>query len=131
MEDKELRFWTTNGNHFLVASLKSQPEKVIGCVAYQDIGSGTIEVNRLSVDSGFRGLGIAKSLMDTVFYAAKKSGHTRVYLVTSNGHESAIQLYRKLGFKEVIGKFKPSRRMSKFLTILHMKTYHEFSFNLK
>ena len=59
MKDKELKFWTKQpGNCFLVASLSSDPDKVVGCVAYKSVGSNTVQVNRMSVARDFRGLGV-------------------------------------------------------------------------
>lgn len=130
MKDKELQFWTTWPNHFLVAALQSDPGKVLGCVAYKTIGSNSVEVNRLSVAGDVRGLGLGKKLMVAVFECAKQNGHSRVYLTTSNGQETAIKLYRKMGFKEV-GREGLQTPISKYLIPINGLHVLQFLYELK
>ena len=49
MGDRQLIFWTTKPNRFLVIVPESQPEKVLGCVACKPIDSCTVQVNHMSV----------------------------------------------------------------------------------
>ena len=131
MKDKELKFWTKQpGNCFLVASLSSHPDKVVGCVAYKSLGSDTVEVNRMSVAKDFRGLGVGRKLMETVLEQAKQGGYSRVYLTTSNGQETAIKLYRKMGFVE-IGRVGLEQPISKYLVPINGLQVFEFLYKLE
>ena len=142
MGDKELKFWTTHPNCFLVACPVDQPDKVLGCVAYKDVGkypdntntpdlvSGTVEVNRMAVDKICRGLGIGRQLIESLLMKAKDEGYSKVYLSTSNGQASAIRLYRRVGFKEVVGRLGLETAISKYLVFLNGLYIHEFSYDL-
>ena len=55
MKDKELKFWTTNPNIFLVAETESG--KIAGCIAYRQLTENTIEMHRVNVDLNYRRLG--------------------------------------------------------------------------
>ena len=143
MGDKELKFWTTQPNCFLVACPVNQPDKVLGCVSYKDVekypdstitpdlGPGTVEVNRMAVDKACRGLGIGQQLMESLLMKAKKEGYSKVYLSTSNGQASAIRLYRRMGFKEVVGRLGLETAISKYLVFLNGVHIYEFSYDLK
>ena len=115
MGDRQLKFWTTKPNRFLVIVLESQPEKVLGCVACKAIDSCTVEVNRMSVSREARRLGLGKKLMENVIKHASQDGYTRVYLTTSNGQAGAIELYKKMGFED-IGREGLVTPISKHLT---------------
>ena len=130
MGDKELMFWTTQPNCFLVATLPSNSDKVVGCVSYKSIGSDTVEVNRMSVSGDARGLGLGRKLMEAVFDRAKKDGFSHVYLTTSNGQATAIRLYRKIGFKE-IGRVGLETPISKYLVPINGLQVFEFLYELK
>ena len=131
MKDKELKFWTKHpGNCFLVACLSSDPDKVVGCVAYKSVGSNTVQVNRMSVARDFRGLGVGRKLMETVLERAKQGGFSRVYLTTGNGHETAMKLYRKIGFIE-IGRVGLKAPISKYLVPFNGLQVFEFLYKLE
>ena len=96
MKDKELKFWTTEPNRFLVA--KTSNGKVVGCVSYKQINKDTAEMNRLAVDSNFRGLKIGRKLVEKCMNEAKKEGHQVMYLDTSSAQIDAWKMYEKLGY---------------------------------
>ena len=106
MGDMNMKFWNNEPNRFFVACPRSLSEKVIGCIAYKDIGNGTVEINRLSVDQNSRGLGVARQLIVRAMATAKKCGYSKVYIDCTNGQESAIRLYRRMGFKESVGLYQ-------------------------
>ena len=96
MKDKELSFWTTSPNAFLVA--ESASGRVLGCISYQQKNADTAEMNRLSVDSNFRGLKLGESLVKGLIEEAKKNGYKSMYLETSDVQVAAWKLYERLGF---------------------------------
>ena len=108
MKDKELEFWTTEPNRFLVA--KTADGKVVGCVSNSQINLETAEMNRLSVDTEFRGLKIGQKLVEESMRLAKEDGNIVMYVTTSNTQVGAYKLYEKLGFtflrRKGFGKFR-------------------------
>ena len=96
MQDKELKFWTTKPNRFLVAKVNG---KVVGCGSYRHLNPDTVEMHRLSVDSNFRGLKIGRKLVEALMEAAKKDGYTCIYADTSNAQIDAWKMYEKMGFR--------------------------------
>ena len=95
MKDKELKFWTTKPNAFLVAKING---KVVGCISYKQINQDTVEMNRLAVDSNYRGLGIGRKLVEALNDTAKNEGYTTMYLETSDAQVDAWKMYEKMGF---------------------------------
>ena len=55
LRDENLRHWTTEPNWFEVAALESNPEKVVGMVAYKVVSNDKVDLNRLAVDINARG----------------------------------------------------------------------------
>ena len=127
MKDKELKFWTTEPNRFLVASSHDQ---VLGCVAYKVLQTDTVEVNRLSVRKGARGRGLGRRLMEALIQCARENGYSRFYLTTGTANESAIELYKRMGFREV-GRDGDLPPVYKLLRPINGLTELEFLLELK
>ena len=100
MKDKELKYWTTAPNIFLVAETESG--RVVGCISYKQISPNTVEMHRLSVDFLFRKLGIGRILVKTLLNTAKANGYDTVYLET--WPRPAQKLYEKMKFQFLHGK---------------------------
>ena len=58
------------------------------------------ELQKLFVDSSFRGRGVGKSLLAALHDAARQRGRSLLVLNTRHG-EPAQELYKRLGYKEV------------------------------
>ena len=97
MKDSHLNYWTKYPNVFFVAL--SESEQVVGCIAYQRKSPDTVEMNRCSVDSKSRGLGIGKKLVNALELHAKQQGFEYMYLETSIPQVDAMKMYEKLGFQ--------------------------------
>ena len=95
MKDKELKFWTTKPNAFLVAKING---KVVGCISYKQINQDTVEMNRLAVDSNHRGLRIGRKLVEALNDTAKNEGYNTMYLEKSDAQVDALKMYEKMGF---------------------------------
>ena len=102
MKDKSLKFWTTPPNVFLVATAPILPNLILGCISYKEINPTTVEMNRLVVDSGFRGMKIGRKIVQSLIDVAKENGYENMYLVTSGPYGTkwnALYLYEKMNFK--------------------------------
>ena len=102
MKDKNLKFWTTPPNVFLVATAPILPNVILGCISYKEINPTTVEMNRLAVDSGFRGMKIGRKIVQSLIDVAKENGYGNMYLETSGPYGTkwdALYLYEKMNFK--------------------------------
>jgi putative acetyltransferase len=73
----------------------------VGCCALVATGPGEFEVAKMAVTESYRGVGIGRSLLETVIAEARASGATRLYLETNHQLAPAIRLYESLGFRHL------------------------------
>ena len=74
---------------------------VVGCVAYHRLDDATAEMKRLYVRPAFRGSGLGSLLVDRIIADAREIGYRQMLLDTLPPLESAIRMYRALGFYEI------------------------------
>jgi len=72
-----------------------------GCVALRALDDEAGEVKRLYVREPFRGLGLARALVQALIDAAREIGYTRLRLDTHDSMIPAQRLYRSFGFREI------------------------------
>jgi ribosomal-protein-alanine N-acetyltransferase len=79
-----------NGNHKIKIAMHNN--KTIGFIVYSDFD--IIEILRILVVKEFRGFGVGKSLIDSIY-------NKDIVLEVRNSNQNAIDLYEKCGFKVV------------------------------
>ena len=100
-------------------------EQKIGCISYKELNQTTVEMNRLAVDSDFRGMKIGQKLVQALIDFAKENDYENMYLETSGPSGAkwdAIHLYEKMNFKYVRSR-KPNWRRSGWITCLEVVSY--------
>lgn len=71
-----------------------------GCVGLRSLNRLHCEMKRLYVRPNFRGKGFGKILAEKVISEAKTEGYTKMYLDTLLSLDTAVKMYKKLGFRE-------------------------------
>jgi ribosomal protein S18 acetylase RimI-like enzyme len=97
---------------------------VAGVVALMKIDHDTYEFSKMGVDENFRRRGIAEALSHAAFRKVKALKGKKLVLFSNTLLEPAIQLYRKLGFKEVpldaLNEYKRSNIKMELLLDTHL-----------
>ena len=75
--------------------------KVAGCIGLKKIDNERCEMKRLYVRQEFRGKHIGNSLVKKIIDDAKEVGYNSILLDTFSFLESAIKMYKKMGFFEI------------------------------
>lgn len=88
-----------NGGAILIATYNNE---IVGTCALTNEGDNVCELTKMGVDEKYRGLKIGYLLGVATLEKAKALGAKKVILYSNTVHSAnAINLYRKLGFKEV------------------------------
>lgn len=98
LEHLEYKYENPGGK--LLAAL-SEKRFVVGCVAYHRLSDHCCEMKRLYVKPEYRGYQIGRKLVEKALYEAQKAGYKEMVLDTIEPLQTAISLYRKLGFTEI------------------------------
>jgi len=88
------------GGHIHMARLDGE---AVGTVALIPMDGDCFELAKMAVTPGVRGLGIGERLGRAALDTARRLGAKRVFLESNRSLTPAINLYRKLGFREIEG----------------------------
>jgi putative acetyltransferase len=83
-------------NHVVVCY---QNEVAIGCGAFKEFDSNTVEIKRMFVHPDFRGKGIASTVLKELEIWTSESNYTNCVLETGKNNPEAIALYQKSGYE--------------------------------
>lgn len=96
--DKELETFPAVYCHMLLARVGGI---AAGAIALKDLGQSICEMKRLYVPEAFQGTGLGRRLSERLIDDAKAMGFAKMRLDTLPRLEAAVEIYRKLGFKEI------------------------------
>ncbi len=88
-------------NCALVCYLNDLP---VGCGAFREIDTRTVEIKRMFVNPDSRGKGIASSILKELELWASELNYTQTILETGINQPEAIALYKKSGY-EIISNY--------------------------
>jgi len=74
--------------------------KPAGTIALRPSANNACEVKRLYVRPEYRGRGLARKLVDTAIGEARAQGYTQIFCDTLPSMQSALALYKSIGFVE-------------------------------
>jgi GNAT superfamily N-acetyltransferase len=77
---------------------------VVGCGAFREIDSKTVEIKRMFVNPDSRGKGIASAVLKELELWASELNYTQTILETGINQPEAIALYKKSGY-EIISNY--------------------------
>lgn len=105
MDDKDRLILGDPSGHVLKAGgeifLIGLPEATLGCCALLPLENQSWELAKMAVAKEHRGCGIGRRLLHHVVAYAKETGAHKLSLKTSSLLQSAIHLYKSVGFQIV------------------------------
>lgn len=118
--DEELRSlpgkYAPPAGRLLLATWDGQPAGMVAMRALEE--EGACEMKRLFVRPAFRGESLGRKLADRVIAEATQVGYARMKLDTVQGiMDSAIRLYRELGFREIPAYYATPMRETLFMEL--------------
>jgi glutamate/tyrosine decarboxylase-like PLP-dependent enzyme/GNAT superfamily N-acetyltransferase len=96
--ENPVKYFIATGGAVLLAC---RGDEILGTTALKPIGDDSLELCKMGVSEGTRGLGIGYVIGEAAIKKAKESGAKRLYLETNSSLSPALNLYKKLGFSRV------------------------------
>jgi GNAT superfamily N-acetyltransferase len=82
----------------VIANVDSE---AVGCGCFKQYDKETVEIKRMFVKSGHRGLGIGTQLLIQLESWAIERGFSRAVLETGEKNPEAIRLYKQHGYRQI------------------------------
>lgn len=89
------------GRLFLARAHSAGRDAPAGCVALRPFDADSGEIKRLYVRGAYRGAGLGNRLALKVLESAREAGYRRLLLDTLERMDTAVRLYRGIGFREI------------------------------
>jgi len=116
MEDKDYQLLydpqthvLEKGGHILIALLEGQPAGTCALVP-SDREGFDFELTKMGMAPEFQGRGVGMALGEAILEKARGLGAENIFLESNTILKPAIELYRKLGFREFSGEESPYQR---------------------
>ena len=103
--DNPEEFILANGGEIYFVSVDGE---IAGTCALEKHGETEFELIKMGVDPNFQGLGLGKLLGKHSIKRAEELGAKRLFLNSSRKLNTALELYKKLGFKEFVMDYSKS-----------------------
>ena len=97
------KFYGKNSESRAYFVLTDSAGKVLGGVGFAEFGGfpNCAEIQKLYLTDEVKGLGLGRNLLETAELYAEVMGYERLYLETHDALKSAIQLYQKMGYRQI------------------------------
>ena len=82
-------------------------DEIVGSAALMNEGDSIFELAKMSVTKNWQGNGISKMLIETCLKKAKEIGVKKLTLFSNHQLQTALNLYKKYGFRNVEVKDSP------------------------
>ena len=99
LRDLRVKYGEPEGRLYLALAEDGTPA---GCIALHRLDAERCELKRLYVRPAFRGQGLASALVARILDEAREIGYRAILLDTLPALESAVRMYRGLGFYEIL-----------------------------
>ena len=99
--DIEKSYMSNKSSHMWVAEWNGKIVGMVGLIHNETHKPGVAELQRMSVSTTCRKMGIARKLLDQLIKHARAEGLEKIVLTTTSAQKPAIGLYKKYGFKHV------------------------------
>jgi len=96
-------------------------DEASGCIALGKLSDTVCEMRTLFVRPTYRGTGVAKKLVDTVLHDAREIGYQQMRLDTLGFMDSALGLYRSLGFRDIAPYIEVSDSLKQYIHFLELE----------
>lgn len=87
------------GGHIFFAEYHG---KIVGCFSFIKLGDNSYELGKMAVDPQYQGLKIGQQLLTFAVEHARNNNWRQLLLYSSTKLDTALHIYRKYGFKEVV-----------------------------
>lgn len=99
--DIDKSYMSSKGSHMWVAEWNGKIVGMVGVIHNETHKPGVAELQRMSVSTSCRKMGIARKLLDQLIKHAREEGLQKIVLKTTSAQGPAVGLYKKYGFKHV------------------------------
>lgn len=76
--------------------------KIVGCFSFIKLNPKSYELGKMAVDAKYQGLKIGQALLTFAVDYAKRNKWNQITLFSSTKLDTALHIYRKYGFQEVV-----------------------------
>ena len=97
--DIDKSYMSNKGSHMWVAEWNGKIVGMVGLIHNETHKPGVAELQRMSVSTACRKMGIARKLLDQLIKHARDEGLEKIVLTTTSAQGPAVGLYKKYGFK--------------------------------